>query len=42
MEPYSHWQRYLYGRILKPNAIESNESLNGGQPKIVGDYGFIF
>jgi pilus assembly protein CpaC len=42
MEPYSHWQRYLYGRILKPNAIKSNESLNGGQPKIVGDYGFIF
>jgi pilus assembly protein CpaC len=42
MEPYDHWQRYLYGRILKPNTIDSNESINGDQPKIVGDYGFIF
>lgn len=42
MEPYNHWQRYLYGRILKPNTINSNESINGSQPQIVGDYGFIF
>lgn len=42
MEPYDHWQRFLYGRILKPNTISSNASINSSQPKIVGDYGFIF
>ena len=42
MEPYDHWQRYLYGRILKPSAHVSKSPLNDGTPKIIGDYGFIF
>lgn len=42
MEPYDHWQRYLYGRILKPTRTQTAAPLTNSQPKIVGDYGFIF
>lgn len=42
MEPYSEWQRYLYGRILKPSGNLKSVNLNNGAPKIIGDYGFIF
>ena len=42
MEPYDHWQRFLYGRILKPSGNNTSSSINSSQPKMIGDYGFIF
>jgi len=42
MEPYDHWQRYLYGRILKPQNSTTSEPIGNDQIKLVGDYGFIF
>ncbi len=42
MEPYDHWRRYLYGRILKPSGINSSSTISSSQPKMIGDYGFIF
>ncbi|MEH6447847.1 MAG: type II and III secretion system protein family protein [Oleispira sp.] len=42
MEPYDHWQRFLYGRILKPTSLHSSSDISSSQPKMFGDYGFIF